>query len=405
MKNLAGWLRLYYPISGPGQGKGRRVVELDFLRGIAILAVLLSHYPMFPAFSAGWAGVDLFFVLSGFLVGGLLIAEYNQFGRVDVGRFLIRRGLKIYPAFYFFLFLSVGITLAARLAGIPLFSVEINARTLVAEIFYLQNYLGGIWFPNWTLAVEEHFYFLLALFFLAFGRSAGAVRRLAAVTLAVIPVIIALRFLSVEAGPDAQRTGALLVTHLRLDSLLFGVLMACAYHSARRWFDGVRTWVWAVLAVSGAVTAIIWLWAVPVQAFAMTTIGYTVLYLSFGVALTGLVQLGGRGGNGLWTRYFRESAPVLAIANVGVYSYSIYLWHLFVLESLYAVVNTINGGNIFLPYAWRYLGVYLLLSVGLGFVMAKLVEYPVLRWRNRRFPSRRDKILHQQPGSGIGKSW
>ena len=92
-----------------------RMVQLDFLRGIAILLVLGHHSIMnarnagwlkIPAmvwFRLGWTAVDLFFVLNGFLVGGLFFKEYRKTGRLDIKRFVIRRGFKIWPSYYMFL--------------------------------------------------------------------------------------------------------------------------------------------------------------------------------------------------------------------------------------------------------------------------------------------------------------
>src|SRR5438046_3761325 len=92
----------------------RRNVQLDFLRGVAILLVILRHTVLFhvPGWEAllvqfGWAGVDLFFVLSGFLISGLLFSEYRQNGMIRFARFALRRALKIYPAFYFFVLFTV----------------------------------------------------------------------------------------------------------------------------------------------------------------------------------------------------------------------------------------------------------------------------------------------------------
>ena len=80
-----------------------RLRELDFLRGIAILLVLLRHITLFSfTTQMGWIGVDLFFVLSGFLVSGLLFKEYIQFGNIQPKLFLIRRGFKIYPIYFIF---------------------------------------------------------------------------------------------------------------------------------------------------------------------------------------------------------------------------------------------------------------------------------------------------------------
>ena len=90
-----------------------RSVTIDVLRAAACLLVLGRHCVALTMFQSapfrqlgnvwktgGWVGVDLFFVLSGFLVSGLLFREYQRYGRIVAGRFLIRRGLKIYPGYY-----------------------------------------------------------------------------------------------------------------------------------------------------------------------------------------------------------------------------------------------------------------------------------------------------------------
>ena len=98
--------------SGPALDPRKRVFALDVLRGVAILLVLPSHHvplngeigwlnhvnDFFERF--GWTGVDLFFVLSGFLIGGLLFREVKQTGRLDARRFLTRRALKLWPAYF-----------------------------------------------------------------------------------------------------------------------------------------------------------------------------------------------------------------------------------------------------------------------------------------------------------------
>src|SRR6478672_10765344 len=101
-------VRLTLPPSPRGPLLGvMRNQTLDVLRGIAVLAVIIHHYAGSEdsILHLGAAGVDLFFVLSGFLISSLLFSEIKASGRLDLGHFLIRRGLKIYPAFYFFLLL------------------------------------------------------------------------------------------------------------------------------------------------------------------------------------------------------------------------------------------------------------------------------------------------------------
>ena len=94
------------------QDKNSRLLPLDFLRGVAILLVLMRHsplasskvgyiaYPFALIGRMGWTGVDLFFVLSGFLIGGLLFREIATRETLDIKRFIIRRGFKIWPSYY-----------------------------------------------------------------------------------------------------------------------------------------------------------------------------------------------------------------------------------------------------------------------------------------------------------------
>ena len=110
-----------------------RSSTLDILRAVAVLLVYCQHSVELPVVSAmGWVGVDLFFVLSGFLVSGLLFREYQQTQHVRSGRFLLRRGFKIYPQFYLLLAFTVPF---AHWDGKPL-----PGREITAEALFVQNY-------------------------------------------------------------------------------------------------------------------------------------------------------------------------------------------------------------------------------------------------------------------------
>src|ERR1041384_1771753 len=82
-------------------------LSLDAIRGIAIILVLIRHVPgeptsgiMLAMFNLGWTGVDLFFVLSGYLISNLLYKELDAFGKLNLARFWMRRGLKIWPSYF-----------------------------------------------------------------------------------------------------------------------------------------------------------------------------------------------------------------------------------------------------------------------------------------------------------------
>ena len=149
---------------------------LNALRLYAAISVVIQHImysphdwfgvPTLPdsvgrLFMNGTDAVHLFFVLSGFLVSGLLFKEYIKFGNVRPVHFLIRRGFKIYPVFWLALILFLCIK---QYEGSP-----VSWFRFISEILFLQNYVNGWGYAingvSWSLAIEEHFYFGLALIF------------------------------------------------------------------------------------------------------------------------------------------------------------------------------------------------------------------------------------------------
>src|ERR1700676_447782 len=121
------------PTAKCGRGD-MRSKRLDILRCIAVFSVMILHGNIWPFFGKiGWVGVDLFFVLSGFLISGLLFSEYKTRNSISSKRFFIRRGLKIYPAFYLFLFLT------GMLSRIVFRTLSPTTHYL-HEVFFVQNY-------------------------------------------------------------------------------------------------------------------------------------------------------------------------------------------------------------------------------------------------------------------------
>ncbi len=114
--------------------------SLDVLRGIAILLVLGRHFDYFPLLrQAGWIGVDLFFVLSGFLISGLLFQEYKSTGKLNVRRFILRRGLKIWPSYYLLILATMLFYIfIARASEHPFPKHEIAISAL-----FVRNYFGA----------------------------------------------------------------------------------------------------------------------------------------------------------------------------------------------------------------------------------------------------------------------
>ena len=359
-------------------GQRHRNLQLDVLRGVAILMVLWCHTFMFrkagwdaAMVGGGWAGVDLFFVLSGFLISGLLFAEYKKTGGVRFRRFAVRRALKLYPAFYALVLLTV----AARLAS-HREAAALVLRGFLSDVFFFQSYSPGTYVHFWSLSVEEHFYILLpvTLYFLMRRRRTGdsdPFRFLPWLFALVAVLELGLRLWNGYHVPFNQQSH-LERSHLRMDSLLFGVLLS--YWSN---FHGKRFWSFAraaypLLFAAGALLVAPIFFLDHLDRW-MYTYGFTLLYLGFGALLVAMLSLN------------VEAAPQAVrwgfriVAYIGTFSYSIYLWHLAWLHAL------MHSNITALPYAG--VAAYFVGAIAVGIVTSKLVEMPVLRLRERLFPS------------------
>jgi peptidoglycan/LPS O-acetylase OafA/YrhL len=376
-----------FAVAGHPATNAARLIPVDVLRAIAVLLVMGRHIYIPASLGegrmagagmeawqrGGWIGVDLFFVLSGFLVAGLLFREYQQHGQMLVGRFLIRRGLKIYPAFYVFLF---G-TLALQASWGRTRSIS----RVLAEVFFVQNYLPGVWNHTWSLAVEEHFYLLIPflLLLLARRRAGGGdpFAPLPWIAGAVLLVLLAARIANGMARPYQHGTH-LFPTHLRVDGLMVGVALAWAYHfraealqsMLRRW----RGWL-AAFGVLLLLPPFIW----PLETtLAIPTVGLT------GLAVGSASLLGAALATpASWHRLLRP------FARIGAYSYSIYLWHMPVVAWAIPGIELTLGFQF--PFPLRLLA-YVVASVIVGVGLGRLVEMRVLRLRDRWFPSRSEPL-------------
>ncbi len=352
---------------------------IDFLRGIAVLLVLIHHafdtpensdnlfFNLFNALKrAGWMGVDLFFVLSGFLVSGLLFKEFQRYQKIDPVHFLIRRGFKIYPAY----FLLLAITPFILPWAAPQWAY-------LSEGLFVQNYGPRLWNHTWSLAVEEHFY-LAAAFLLPL--SLNGKRRGERLPL-IIPCFCALVFflrLFTQLTLEFSNQSHLFATHLRIDALLFGMLLSYFYYLRKDVWEKLTSKV-SIFFVLGATLALLpnFIWEIQ-NNFYIGTFGFTLNYLAFGVLLLAALQVGFRS----------EQMVTKLISIIGFYSYSIYLWHIPIKWKMYFWLKRFP---FFSQNYWLSTVFYLLVAVVLGILLGKLVEIPFLKVRDRLFPSRSEK--------------
>ncbi|MFZ1006070.1 MAG: acyltransferase, partial [Candidatus Sulfotelmatobacter sp.] len=248
----------------------RRIPQLDGLRGIAVLSVVLFHYVLSIPFPSGGAGarfqdcfrlgvygVDLFFVLSGFLIGGILLdsrASPRYFRT-----FYLRRFHRIFPLYYLWLALYVALGLSA-FSHLPpsIRAVWTGWRPTAVYALFLQNLvrkqllgISAAWLgPLWSLAVEEQFYLLMPLAVRFLPK-----RRLAQFLVATIFLSPLMRaVVSTWAYPRAVRYVA---TPLRADALAMGVLLALALRD-QKWQARIARnlrWLYAtiMLLLSGVI--------------------------------------------------------------------------------------------------------------------------------------------------------
>jgi peptidoglycan/LPS O-acetylase OafA/YrhL len=317
----------------------RTMPSLDGLRGLAIGGVLASHFlnawplasPADRAFIAviglGWSGVDLFFVLSGFLITGILV---DTLGAANWWRaFLARRTLRIFPLYY--LALAV-FWWAGPLAGL------IDVWTLRRWGWWYWSYLSNWAFaarqtiPSlshfWSLAVEEQFYLFWPLVvWLARGR------RLALAAAALFAAGPLVRFLIVDASGWPVGS-AYRVTPGRVDQLALGALLAVLFRSVagRAWLN---RW-WRPVAAAGALAFVAL--GLPLGPFDMHRApmeiwSHTLLGLAYGGLLAGAVAGEGSGGG---LQRFLGAAPLQVL---GRYSYGLYVVHYFVHEAAVAALR------------------------------------------------------------------
>lgn len=338
-----------------------------------ILVLFRHHYFVGPLTRAGWIGVDLFFVLSGFLISGLLFAELEATREIGVGRFLLRRGFKIYPSFYVFLVVSAVF-------------YRWDTAAIATEAVFLQNYAsltgGRVWYHTWSLAVEEHFYILLPVGLMLATRcrslSTWGIFTLFGV---VAAGCAALRAANCVANPTVAFATHYEATHLRIDTLLMGVVLGYLHQYHRAFLaERVRRYRWPLVAATVVLAAPPFV--VPLENPWMNVVGTVGLYVAFGILLALVLYAvalpqwldGSRGG--------RE------LLRIGTDSYNIYLWHVFVLEVMAPLWRATVAGVPLVGTQRADFLIYAVLSIGMGHLATTLVEKPMLRLRDRLVPRR-----------------
>lgn len=332
----------------------------------------MASHCLYDLHRFGWIGVDLFFVLSGYLIGGQLLAQLRNRKQIGLGRFYARRGLRILPAYLVILAVYFSIPALREYPGIsPIWKFLISAQNIDLH--------GGTAFSHaWSLAIEDQFYLLLPVVLLALSRARFAAL---AIPCAVVVAGLLLRgYLAHQLlrGTDgvSHRGYQLWIyypTWTRLDPLVLGVTLAAIEQFRASWWQaltGSARWLW-VLGVSVIAFA---LYLGDGDILTVATCVWQLPLIALGMAVL-LVC-------GLSPRLPLARLEVPGVAFVASIAFSVYLSHKLVIHSVIQLCNRYSISltsipALFLVQAAIYLA---------GAILFFAVERPFLQLRTRIAP-------------------
>ncbi len=352
------------------------------MRAIAILWVMLfhfrnSHIPegLHEVARTGWMGVDLFFVLSGYLISSQLLRPYLSDAQPSLSDFYLRRAFRVLPAY---------LTVLALYLAVPMFreapSLSPTWQFLTFTENFRINYFNDQAFSHvWSLCVEEHFYLLLPILVLVLMRKPGFGKALTLI-LGILIFGIAMRSYVFThqlaqglASDDRENFITLYIekiyypTYTRLDGLLMGVVLAVIKAFRPMWWQKLMTYGYAMLACGIACcAAAIWLFRDRFSSSA-TVFGFPLL--SLGLALIVAASISPR----------CVLSRIRGFALPATLAYSLYLTHKEIghLDSVYLLRFLTPDSS------WINLAIFFATSFLAAAILYLLVERPFLKWRER----------------------
>jgi peptidoglycan/LPS O-acetylase OafA/YrhL len=340
-----------------------RISSLDIFRALAITTVVLYHFHHFLPY--GLLGVDLFFVISGLLVGGILTKEFQRKDRINVPKFLLQRGFKIWPSYYFFLIF--GSFLAFVFYRYSHADHIIPLRDLSKYIFFYQNYspLPVHWsFDHvWSLCVEEHFYILLPTCFIIIQLLTKPENRM--------KVLIGFVFFTIAFGIFAKyysyfftvRKETYVGTHNRIDALAWGVLLNIVIVKYGDFLKNVKNLpLISILGVSVFAGLILIARHIPNNEVFVNIVMRSIIPLCFFLTILGV--------------YYQNFSKFYFLRTLGYYSYNWYLWHpIFVM----VISEHVSFGKIGMM-------IYVITSLSMAILATTFIEEPFLKMRKKVIP-------------------
>jgi peptidoglycan/LPS O-acetylase OafA/YrhL len=315
-------------IKGSPSDKGN-IPSLDGLRAISILIVLVSHAG-YGSVVPGGLGVTIFFFLSGYLITTLLMDERERLGRIHIGKFYLRRVLRLFPPLLVTLAVAYSLVWLGRLDG------GISWAGVLAQLLYFANYYALFFDPGnstaagtgilWSLAVEEHFYMIYPAILtglLALGLS----RQRIVVALAIVCLAVLAWRMYLASVPNFVTERTYYSSDTRVDSIVFGCLLALVANprfakpgTSNPFLEPASA---ALLAAAAIVMAITIAWR---DVYFRETFRYSIQGLALMPTFYFAIK---------YAAYFPFTLLNHPwVARIGVYSYAMYLIHQIVIFAL-----------------------------------------------------------------------
>jgi len=358
-----------------------KLVGLDHLRALAILLVWVFHYQggtfkhpeWSTAFAAGWTGVDLFYVLSGFLISSQLFAQIKKGGSISLREFYIKRFFRIIPIY---------VLVVAIYFLFPFFREKEALPPLWKFLTFTQNFglnrVGqGTFSHAWSLCVEEHFYlflpitllilqytnkfknawWLLLVFFIG-----GFIVRLYSWHYLYIPKS------GLDNGVDYWAMYLYYPTYGRLDGLLSGVAIAAVYRFLPKTWERISRYGNQLILVSILFLAFAFVYLSELNTYSTSIIGFPFISIAFGLMVAGALSPS-------CFLYKWKSNTTTLIATL---SYGIYLTHkgiIHMLQEIFSQWGIEKNGN-------GMLVICIVFCVLIAWLMHLAIEKPFMKWRD-----------------------
>ena len=362
--------------------------NLNLLRGVGALMIVIHHanseaiphlskapgavgFAISSMKNFGWSGIDLFFVLGGFLMANTFYQHFDRYGRISIKSYYKARAKRIVPSYYFLLFVLAA---TGATGWISLSSWDLAVKDALIHLLFMNNYLDQL--PNgptWYLAATVQIYFFMPLLLMLIIRISGLSFEDIVQRGAIMGIVFVLFLRCITVLNGTHQPNDFMLTHYRIDTVLLGMLAFCLLRGEHPLTTKISLHPYLTICLS-ALFLIPSIFLPRGNAW-MFTFGFTFLALGYSMLILVLIQC-----NFVLPKMI--SAALLALST---WSYNIYLWHYFVPRIvgkpyadsqllIHAVVGAVSLQAIIQLLMFTMIGIIV------GWVMTTLIEKPTTKW-------------------------